>query len=123
MHVFALFPIRSHPASRRTSPRRQEVVSPLNDTAQPEPPPPQADPFRPQGGDEDKGKQTRAGGEEGDRGGRRVAADEPAVAVRGGGRGGEARDGVGGGNLERRVAVVELVVQHLGVGAGDLEVA
>lgn len=115
---FVLIP--SYPASR-TSPRRQEVIAPLHDAAQPEAAPPQAHPLRPQGGDEDKGEQARAGGEERDRGRRRVAADELAVAARGGR--GQARDGVGRGDLERGGAVVELVVQHLGVGAGDLEVA
>lgn len=114
--------IPSHPASR-ASPRRQEVISPLHDTSQPEAAPPQAHPLGPQGGDEHERQQARAGGEQRDRGRRRVAADELAVAVRGGGRGGEVRDRVGGGDLERGGAVVELVVQHLGVGAGDLEVA
>lgn len=45
------------------------------------------------------------------------------MAANGGRRGREPRDGIGGGNLERGGAVVELVVKHLGVGAGDLEVA
>lgn len=99
------------------------MIAPLHDAAQPESAAPQADPLGPQGGDEDKGQQARTGGEKCDRGRRRVAAGEPAVAGRGGGRGDEARDGVGGGDLERGGAVVELVVQDLCVGAGDLEVA
>lgn len=51
-----------------------------------------------------------------------MATDELAVAALGGG-GDEPRDGVGGGDFERGGAVVELVMQDLGVGAGDLEVA
>lgn len=86
------------------------MIPPLHDAAQPEATPPQAHPLGPQGGDENEGQQARAGGEERDRGRRRVAADEFAVPARGGGRGGEVRDRVGGGDLERGGAVVELVV-------------
>lgn len=107
-----------------SSPRRQEVIAPFHDAAQSEAAPPQAHPLRPQDRDEDEGEEASAGSEEGDGRGRRVAASEPATAVQGGGRrGGEPRDGVRGGDLERSGAVVELVVQDLGVGACDLEVA
>lgn len=110
--------------SRRLSPRRQEVIAPLHDAAQSEAAPPQAHPLGPQDRDEDEGEEAGAGGEEGDGRGRRVAASEPAATVRGDrGRGGEPRDGVRGGDLEWGGAVVELVVQDLGIGAGDLEVA
>lgn len=100
------------------------MIAPFHDAAQPEAAPPQAHPLGPQGGDEDKGEQACAGGEEGDGGRRRMSAGELSDVVRrGGGPADEARDGVWGGDLERGGAVVELVVQHLCVGAGDLEVA
>lgn len=95
------------------------MIAPLHNAAQAESATPQAQPLGPEGGDEDKGQQARAGGEESDGWSRRVAADELAVAA----RGDESGDGVGGGDLERGGAVVELVVQDLGVRAGDLEVA
>jgi len=93
------------------------VITPLHDPSQPEAAPPQAQPLRSQGCDEDKGEQACGGSEKRDGRMRRVAADG------GGGRGEEPRDGVGGGDLERGGAVVELVVEDLGVGAGDLEFA
>jgi hypothetical protein len=105
-----------HPASP-SSPRRQEVITPLHDATQPEAAPPQAQPLRSQGGDEDKGEQACGGSEKGNGRMRRGAADG------GGRRGEEPRDCVGGGDLERGGAVVELVVEDLGVGAGDLEFA
>lgn len=95
------------------------MIAPLHDAAQPESATPQAQPLGPQGGDEDKRQQARAGGEESDGWGRRMAADELAIAA----RGDESGYGVGGGDFERGGAVVELVVQDLGVCAGDLEVA
>lgn len=109
------FPLYSRPANPE-SPRRQEMIPPLHDTTEPEAAPAQAQPLRPQGGNEDQTKQAGAGGEEVDGRRRRVAAN-------GGRRGGEPRYGIGRGDLERGGAVVELVVKHLGVGAGDLEVA
>lgn len=102
------------------------MIPPLHDTTQPEAGPPQAQPLGLQGGDEHEGQQARAGGEEADWRGRRLAdgGDRHALGVVGGGAlRCQARDGVGGRDLERGGAVVELVVQHLGVGAGDLEVA
>lgn len=101
------------------------MIAPLHDAPQAEAAPPEAAPLGPQGDDEKQGQQAHAGDEETHRGGWReaAAADELAAAAGGGGGGGEARDGVRGGHLERGGAVVELVVQDLGVGAGDLEVA
>lgn len=117
MHV-RFVPIPSRPASP-TSPRWQEVIAPLHDAAEPESATPQAYPLGPEGGDKDKRQQARAGGEKSDWWSRRMAADELAAAA----RDDESGDGVGGGDLERGGAVVELVVQDLGVCAGDLEVA
>lgn len=118
-YIYARFvPIPSRPASA-TSPRRQEVIAPLHNAAQPESATPQAYPLGPEGGDKDKRQQARAGGEESDGRSRCMAADELAVAA----RCDESGDGVGGGDLERGGAVVELLVQDLGVCAGDLEVA
>lgn len=96
------------------------MIAPLHDTAEPEAAPPQAAPLGPQGSDEEQAQQGCTGGEESHRGGCSEAAT--GLGGRGGG-GGEARDGVCGRHLERGGAVAELVVQDLGVGAGDLEVA
>jgi hypothetical protein len=91
------------------------VISSLDDAAQPEKTPPQAQPLRLSSGDEGEREQARAGGEE-DNG--MVRRGDAAADGRE-----EPWDGVGGGDLERCGAVVELVVEDLGVGAGDLEVA
>lgn len=104
--MYARFVPTPSPPGSPTSPRRQEVIAPLHNAAQPESATPQAQPLGPQGGDKDKRQQARAGGEESDGRSRRMAADKLAVAA----RGDESGDGVGGRDLERGGAVVELVV-------------
>lgn len=94
------------------------MIPPLHDAAQAEAAPPQAQPLRLQGDDENQREQARAGGEEVDGRVLRVAASTDCRR-----RGKEPRDCFGGGHLERGGAVVELVVEDLGIGAGDLEVA